>query len=77
LPTTAPQVSTKLKRRILIMDKKKIIVVVADGCVEAVFTNGEGDFELEIVDFDSNSFIEDQKELADYVDHVRATMKEV
>ncbi len=59
------------------MDKKKIIVVVADGCVEAVFTNGEGDFELEIVDFDSNSFIEDQKELADYVDHVRATMKEV
>ena len=59
------------------MDKKKIIVVVADGCVEAVFTNGEGDFELEIVDFDSNSFIEDQKDLADYVDHVRATMKEV
>lgn len=59
------------------MDKKKIIVVVAEGCVEAVFTNGEGDFELEIVDFDSNSFIEDQKELADYVDHVRATMKEV
>ena len=59
------------------MDKKKIIVVVADGCVEAVFTNGEGDFELEIVDFDSNSFIEDQKELADYVDQVRATMKEV
>ena len=59
------------------MDKKKIIVVVADGCVEAVFTNGEGDFELEIVDFDSNSFIEDQKELADYVEHVRATMKEV
>ena len=30
------------------MDKKKIIVVVADGCVEAVFTNGEGDFELEV-----------------------------
>ncbi len=59
------------------MDKKKIIVVVAEGCVEAVFTNGEGDFELEIVDFDSNSFIEDQKELADYVDHVRATMREV
>lgn len=59
------------------MDKKKIIVVIADGCVEAVFTNGDGDFELEIVDFDSNSFIEDQKELADYVDHVRATMKEV
>lgn len=59
------------------MDKKKIVVVVADGCVEAVFTNGEGDFELEIVDFDGNSFIEDQKELADYVDECRATMKEL
>ena len=56
---------------------KKIVVVVSDGCVEAVFTDGEGDFELEIVDFDSNSFIEDQKELADYVEHIRATMKEV
>ena len=59
------------------MDKKKIVVVVADGCVEAVFTNGEGDFELEIVDFDDNSFIEDQKELADYVEECRATMKEL
>lgn len=59
------------------MDKKKIVVVVADGCVEAVFTNGEGDFELEIVDFDGNSFIEDQKELADYVNECRATMKEL
>ena len=59
------------------MDKKKIVVVVADGCVEAVFTNGEGDFELEIVDFDGNALIEDQKELADYVDECRATMKEV
>jgi hypothetical protein len=60
-----------------IMDKKKIIIVVAEGCVEAVFTNGEGDFELEIVDFDGNSFIEDQKELADYVNECRATMKEL
>jgi hypothetical protein len=59
------------------MNKKKIIVVVAEGCVEAVFTNGEGDFELEIVDFDGNSFIEDQKELADYVNECRATMKEL
>ncbi len=59
------------------MDKKKIIVVVSEGCVEAVFTNGEGDFELEVVDFDGNSFIEDQKELADYVDKCRATMKEL
>jgi hypothetical protein len=60
------------------MDKKKIIVVVADGCVEAVFTNGEGDFELEIVDFDSCFDSRDEQEaLADYVDHVRAIMKEV
>lgn len=59
------------------MDKKKIVVVIVEGCVEAVFTNGEGDFELEIVDFDSNSFIEDQKELADYVDECRANMKEL
>jgi hypothetical protein len=60
------------------MDKKKIIVVVADGGVEAVFTNGEGDFELEIVDFDSFFDSQDeQKALGDYVDHIRATMKEV
>lgn len=60
------------------MAKKKIIVVVADGCVEAVFTSGEGDFELEIVDFDSCFDSRDEQEaLRDYVDHVRATMKEV
>lgn len=60
------------------MDKKKIIVVVADGCVEAVFTDGEGDFELEIVDVDSCFDSQDEQEaLADYVDRVRATMREI
>lgn len=57
---------------------KKIIVVVADGCVESVFTNGDGDFELEIVDFDSCFDSKDEQEaLGDYVDHLRATMKEL
>lgn len=57
---------------------KKIIVVVADGCVEAVFTNGDEDFELEVVDFDSCFDSRDeQEELADYVDQCRATMKEL
>lgn len=57
---------------------KKIVVVVADGCVEAVFTNGEDDFELEIVDFDSCFDSRDEQEaLENYVDHIRATMKEV
>lgn len=60
------------------MDKKKIIVVVADGCVEAVFTNGEGDFELEIVDFDSAFPSEDEQvELARYVADCRLMMKEL
>lgn len=56
---------------------KKIIVVVADGCVEAVFTNGEGDFELEIVDFDGATSREERQEFGDYVDAIRATMKEL
>jgi hypothetical protein len=57
---------------------KKIVVVVADGCVEAVFTNGEDDFELEIVDFDSCFDSRDEQEaLADYVDGLRDTMKEI
>lgn len=60
------------------MDKKKIIVVVTDGCVEAVFTNGEGDFELEIVDFDSAFPSEDEQvELARYVADCRLMMKEL
>lgn len=56
---------------------KKIIVVVADGCVESVFTDGDEDFELEIVDFDSAFDSRDeQKAMGDYVDSLRATMKE-
>lgn len=56
---------------------KKIIVVVADGCVESVFTDSDEDFELEIVDFDSAFDSRDeQKAMGDYVDSLRATMKE-
>jgi hypothetical protein len=57
---------------------KKIVVVVADGCVEAVFTNGEDDFELEIVDFDSAFPSQDEQEaMRYYVDGLRDTMKEI
>ena len=57
---------------------KKIVVVVADGCVEAVFTNSTEDLELEIVDFDSVFDSRDEQEaMKDYVDQVRATMKEI
>ena len=59
------------------MDKKKIIVVVVDGCVESVLTDVEETVELEIIDFDGTSFIEDQKDLADYVKECRKTMKEL
>jgi hypothetical protein len=57
---------------------KKIIVVVADGCVESVFTDLEEEVELEIVDFDSCFDSRDEQEaLADYVDGLRDTMKEI
>ena len=57
---------------------KKIVVVVRDGCVEAVFTNGEGDFELEVVDFDSCFESKDEQEaMRYYVDGLRDTMKEI
>ena len=57
---------------------KKIIVVVRDGCVESVFTNGDGDFELEVVDFDSAfPSTDEQAELARYVDDCRLMMKEL
>ena len=56
---------------------KKVVVVVVEGCVESVFIDSEEDFELEIVDFDGDSFIEDQKDLADYVAECRRTMKEI
>lgn len=55
---------------------KKIVVVVADGCVESVFTDSTEDFELEIVNFDSAFDSHDEQEaLEDYIDQVRATMK--
>ena len=58
--------------------KKKIIVVVRDGCVEAVFTNGEGDFELEVVDFDSAFPSRDEQDAMEvYVDDCRLMMKEL
>ena len=57
---------------------KKIIVVVADGCVETIFTNIEEEVEVEIVDFDSCFDSRDEQEaLGDYVDQLRTTMKEL
>ena len=57
---------------------KKIIVVVADGCVETIFTNIEEDVEVEIVDFDSAFPSEDEQvELARYVADCRLMMKEL
>ena len=54
---------------------KKIVIVVADGRVESVFSNEE--VEVEVVDFDSCLDYEDQEELGNYVDKCRETMKEV
>jgi phosphopentomutase len=57
---------------------KKVVIVVADGMVEAVFTESTDDLEVEIVDFDSNFGDRDeQEELADYIDQVRETMKSI
>lgn len=57
---------------------KKIVIVVADGCVETVFTDIEEDVEVEIVDFDSCFDSRDEQEaMGDYVDHLRATMKSI
>ena len=57
---------------------KKLIIVVADGCVESVFTDIDEKVEVEIVDFDScHDSRDEQCALADYVDHLRATMKEI
>jgi hypothetical protein len=57
---------------------KKIVVVVADGCVETIFTDIPEEIEVEIVDFDSCFDSQDEQEaLGDYVDHLRATMKEL
>lgn len=57
---------------------KKIVIVVADGCVESVFVDSPEEVEVEIVDFDSAFPSKDeQEELARYVDDCRATMYEV
>jgi hypothetical protein len=57
---------------------KKIVVVVADGCVETIFTNVSEEVEVEIVDFDSCFDSRDEQEaMGDYVDQLRATMKEL
>lgn len=53
---------------------KKIVIVVADGRVESVFSNE--DVEVEVVDFDMCDE-EEQEELGDYIDECRETMKEV
>ena len=54
---------------------KKIIIVVADGRVESVFSNEE--VEVEVVDFDSCFDYEEQEDLGNYIDECRETMKEV
>lgn len=54
---------------------KKIVIVVADGRVETVFS--KEDVEVEIVDFDSTFDAEEQEKLGDYVDECRATMTEI
>lgn len=54
---------------------KKIVIVVADGRVESVFSNE--DVEVEVVDFDSCLDYEEQEDLGNYIDECRETMKEV
>jgi hypothetical protein len=54
------------------MEKKKIHIVVAGGRVESVFS--EEDIEVDIIDFDG---ADDQWALGDYVDTLRANLKEV
>lgn len=57
---------------------KKIVIVVADGCVESVFVDSPEEVEVEIVDFDSCFDSKDEQEaLGDYVDHIRANMYEI
>ena len=57
---------------------KKFIIVVADSCVESIFTDVDEKVEVEIVDFDSYRDSRDEQcALADYVDHLRTTMKEI
>ena len=54
---------------------KKIVIVVADGRVESVFSNE--DIEVEVVDFDSCFDEYEQEDLGNYIDECRETMKEV
>jgi hypothetical protein len=54
---------------------KKIVIVVADGRVESVFSNE--DTEVEVVDFDSCLDEYEQEDLGNYIDKCRETMKEV
>ena len=54
---------------------KKIVIVVADGRVESVFSNE--DIKVEVVDFDNCFDYEEQEDLGNYVDECRETMKEV
>lgn len=53
---------------------KKIVIVVADGRVESVFSSE--DVKVEVVDFDGYDE-EEQEELGNYIDECRETMKEV
>ena len=54
---------------------KKIVIVVADGRVETVFSNEE--VEVEVVDFDNCFDYEEQEDLGNYIDECRETMKEI
>lgn len=57
---------------------KKFIIVVADSCVESIFTDVDEKVEVEIVDFDScHDSLDEQCALVDYVAHLMATMKEI
>ena len=54
---------------------KKIVIVVADGRVESVFSNE--DIEVEVVDFDNCFDYDEQEDLGNYIDECRETMKEI
>lgn len=53
---------------------KSIVIVVANGRVETVFS--EEEVNVEIIDFDSCMCEEDESELADQVDICRASLYE-
>jgi hypothetical protein len=57
------------------INMKKIVIVVADGRVESVFSNE--DVEVEVVDFDSCLDEYEQEDLGNYIDECRETMKEI